>query len=826
MRMLARTGALLALVALLAPSAALGAKKKSLEVRLKSSSQERVLRSSNLPVVVKSTKAGRVRVTAGTRETGLRVKKWRRVAVTRVVKFRKRGSKVAKLKLTADGRKRLSACGGRLLRVSGKRRGARTVVQNGLLRIDSGACKKQTTADVTTENADRCDFLDTSVCLQPWPNDYFTRGDQTTPTGKRLNLNRESMPANTAGVKIDPSDQNRADGFSPGNLVVTHVPGLDNQKAFDKTGAVPITDMARYADKNQPVVVINAKTRKRQLIWAELDANAAKPEDANLIIRPGVNWDEGGHYIVALRRLRDKDGKPIEAQPAFRAYRDKLVTTDKDVEQRRPHMEDVIGTLAQAGIERDDLYLAWDFTVASEKSLAGRQLQIRDDAFAKLGDTNLSDLQVQGDTPSFVVTNVENLTPCGSDGCQNGEDDQIGRRVTGRIVVPCYLNAPGCPPGSRFAYSGPNDDTPDPIPGNTMLAEFICNIPRQQTDGDAPPARPSLYGHGLLGSDSEVNAGNVKAMGQEHNFVFCATPWIGMSQEDIPTVAGILTDLSNFPELADRAQQSFVNFAYLGRAMIHPNGFNTNPAFQVGTVPHGVIDTARLFYDGNSQGGIMGGSLTAVAPDFDHAALGVPGMNYSTLLRRSVDFDQYAQIMYTTYPSQRERPLYLSLIQLLWDRAEADGYAQHMTTDPLPNTPAHTVLMQPAFADHQVTNVAANVEARTIGAQAHDPVLEPGRSYEREPLYGIKRFASFPFPGSAIVYYDVGPIRAGADDGAATPPTTETPPRPPQYGKDPHSAPRSTVTARQQKSEFLKIGGQVVDVCGGKPCYAGSWTGP
>ena len=39
----------------------------------------------------------------------------------------------------------------------------------------------------------------------------------------------------------------------------------------------------------------------------------------------------------------------------------------------------------------------------------------------------------------------------------------------------------------------------------------------------------------------------------------------------------------------------------------------------------------------------MGGSLTALAPDFNRAVLGVPGMNYSTLLRRSVDFDQYAQ---------------------------------------------------------------------------------------------------------------------------------------------------------------------------------------
>ena len=98
----------------------------------------------------------------------------------------------------------------------------------------------------------------------------------------------------------------------------------------------------------------------------------------------------------------------------------------------------------------------------------------------------------------------------------------------------------------------------------------------------------------------------------------------------------------------------------------------------------------------------MGGALTALAPDFDRAVLGVPGMNYSTLLRRSVDFDLYAHGeiegvdtpagLYDSYPNELERPLLLSLIQLLWDRGEANGYAHHMTSDPLPGTPAHDVL--------------------------------------------------------------------------------------------------------------------------------------
>ncbi|MEA2504209.1 MAG: hypothetical protein QOG36_1252, partial [Actinomycetota bacterium] len=30
---------------------------------------------------------------------------------------------------------------------------------------------------IDTSNASRCDFLDPAVCLQPWPNDYFTVAD-------------------------------------------------------------------------------------------------------------------------------------------------------------------------------------------------------------------------------------------------------------------------------------------------------------------------------------------------------------------------------------------------------------------------------------------------------------------------------------------------------------------------------------------------------------------------------------------------------------------------------------------------------------------------
>ena len=46
----------------------------------------------------------------------------------------------------------------------------------------------------------------------------------------------------------------------------------------------------------------------------------------------------------------------------------------------------IFTALKRAKIDRASLYEAWDFTVASQRSLAGRMLAIRNNAFAQLGD--------------------------------------------------------------------------------------------------------------------------------------------------------------------------------------------------------------------------------------------------------------------------------------------------------------------------------------------------------------------------------------------------------------------------------------------------------
>ncbi|MEA2306281.1 MAG: hypothetical protein QOH43_3561 [Solirubrobacteraceae bacterium] len=786
---------------------------------------------------------------------------------TRTVRFSAAGARTVSVPLSKAGRGRAAACGPLTVAVrvnvtwsDGRTRHATLSAERAL--PGSPACPVPVQVDLT--NADRCDFLDAvpadqpggtspaAQCLLPFPNDWFTVADPSTVTGRRVAFSAASMPANTAGTHIDPAEYDRADGFSPGQEIVVRVPGLDTPQAFARTGAVPVTDMAQSFRRDQPVVVINARTKQRQLIWAELDSTAGDPAHTALLIRPGRNWREGDRYIVALRNLEDAAGATLPAPQGFAVYRDRLATGQPLVEGRRKHMEGLFDDLADAGIGRRDLYLAWDFTVASARSLAGRMLAVRDDAFAQLGDHNLADRRIQGRAPDFAVTPKAATYTSGSDAdgswdygacaqatCTDaeraaGKDSRIARRVTGTVTVPCYLDQPGCPSGSRFHYStaspGPYD-TPVQLPGNTYSARFVCKVPRASVNGPvATGNRAAIYGHGLLGNPfSEINQSQISDMAFGHRLVYCATTWIGMASEDIPNAVAILQDLSRFPTLADRVQQGVLDFLFLGRAEIHPQGFASDPAFQDATGAP-VIDTStgRMHYDGNSQGGIIGGQLIAVAPDLDRGALGVPGMNYSTLLQRSVDFNTYAQVLYAAYPDHLDRALYLSMLQMLWDRAEANGYAQHMTDEPYPGTPPHEVLLQAGYGDHQVANVAAEVEARTIGAKLSTPALTPGRSPDVTPFYGIAPITRYPYAGSALTMFDSGPLRPdpanpGAQLGTPSPPTGNTPP---SIGVDPHEFPRRTPSGQQQKSDFFTPGGKVTEVCGGAPCFSGGWTGP
>jgi len=783
-----------------------GAAKKA-KVKVLAKGQKQILHKRGLKVKVKGLDGGAVKVKA--KSTTFDQQEPRKLAKPTKLSA---GHPTATLKLTPKGKNRIKSCEARKITVSAKGAGKAKVE----LKRNTKACRPK---PIHLSRSTDCDFIgaqEGSLCLMPFPDDYYTVKDSSTETGKRLNLHDAAMPRNAGGVPIDADPYNASDGFSPGQVITLRVPGLDNPQAFANTNPIPLNDLSRNESQTsrEPIVVIDAQTNERVPIWVELDSNATNPESTALLIHGATQFEAGHRYIVAMRRLKDADGTKLAAPEGFRYYRDDLPAKKKKaIKQQHKRFEKVFRALRKAKIKRHNLYLAWDFTVASDENNYSRLLHIRDDAFAQLGDTDLDDGVVQGSAPSFTVTQVD-----------DDPSAEVARRVRGTFTVPCYLTN-GCAAPATFDL----DANGNPVQHGTYEANFDCIIPNAATGVGGTPGRPSLYGHGLLGTASEVNSSAQRSLAQAHDFVFCATDEIGFASEDIPNTIGILQDLGRFPELSDRVQQGLLNELYLGRLMVHPNGVVSNASFR----PDGgaVIDTSRLYYNGNSQGGILGGALTAVAPDFTRASLGVPAMGYSTLLTRSIDFDTYSAVLYPAYPNELARPLALSLIQIVWDRSEPNGYAQRMTVNPPPNTPPHEVLMDVAFGDHQVTTWQADVEARTIGARIHTPVVYDGRWPGVDVAWGIEPIASYPYSGSAIVYWDGGPVRpgdGGADNGVLG---TDPPPignLPNKSGDDPHGLPRQEPAEQQMVSDFLQPDAQshITDTCNGGPCFDGGFTGP
>lgn len=612
----------------------------------------------------------------------------------------------------------------------------------------------------------------------PFPSNNFTKTDTASDTGVRVNFPTDTSLANKDGVAIDFTEWNRNDGFSPNSSLLTFVPGLDPTASKLPTW----TDLGASMHDDASVVLVDTTSATRVPLWAEPDAKAAADGDRLLVIHPAVVLQESHHYVAALRNMKDASGTTIEPGGVFRAYRDRIAS--EPLEARRADMETIFGQLEAAKVARSDLFLAWDFTVASERNVSERMLGIRDQALATLGDT----------APAFTVTEVK-----------TGTDDNIAKQIIGTYTVPNFLTNDGSP-GNRFNYA-PNDaKNPDALPaqnGNIQVG-FRCNI-SNATIAATTPAHLVEYGHGLLGSNDEISAGNVRNFANESNVVFCATNWAGMSEDDIGNAISALGNVSLFPTVADRLQQGVLNQIFLGRLMTRSGGLSTVADLRRADGSQ-MIDTAHLDYDGNSQGGIMGIMLAAVSPDIERATLGVTGINYSLLLPRSVDFAKYEAIFKPAYPNDLDRMVLTSVLQMLWDRGEGGGYVQHLITNPYPKTPAKTVLFDVAFGDWQVSELSAMVAARTIGLPINRAVTASGRSREVAPGWGLKAL-TYPSKGSGIIIWDSGsdPIPV---EGL-----------PPSTGRDPHEDPRADATVRKQKAAFL-FDDTLIDVCNAGPCTA------
>ncbi len=656
-------------------------------------------------------------------------------------------------------------------------------------------------ATVDVSNAEFCDITQVASCLFPFPNNYFTQEDSLSQTGRRLNLDIRAMPVNDSGISVDPGEQNRSDGFSIGSVMLAYVEGLD----LAATGAASIADLGASLASDAPIQLIHAATGERQLIWAEIDQVPEPEEMRALLIRVGKSLKNNERYIVVLQNLVDTEGQRIQPSDAFKVYQESIPSNIPEIESRRPHFNRLFSDLADYGIRRDQLYLAWDFTTASIENTSYRALHMRDTALASLS----------GGSPVITIGSVVNNTV--------DDDSDLGRVVEGTISVPNFMDNAQAGPGSRINYLS---DEPDALPaqfqGDGMVeVPFICAIPQvaiaDAATGDSD-TQAVVVGHGLFGD--RYTALGVGFGAQLTNAMFCAMDWWGMSSADVGNAFAQLGDLSLFPQMPDRLQQAFLNKVFLSEAIVNTDGFQAISAFH-DDAGNTLFNAADVQYNGISMGSVYGGALSALSPHFDYSALDLAGMNWANIIRRGNVWDLYALAYEPAYPDSLSQALGFSLIQIVWDRADSNGFANHITRDPLPGSKVSRVLIEFGIGDQILTETASELMQRSLGTRRHNPSIVEGRHIAVEPYIGIEPITSYPYEGNAVMHWDSGPFPIAGHDGT---PLQRPENLPRKLGYDTHGMPLGQTRVWEQKATFWRTG-TIINVCGSSACLADGYDG-
>jgi hypothetical protein len=591
-------------------------------------------------------------------------------------------------------------------------------------------------------------------CLLPFPSSFFLEDDDGTVTGKRVAFGPTSLPENDSGVQTDPEYWNEKDGFPTLGAMYTHFPDLSMD------GVIGHQDLDAYLASDAKTVIIDAETGERVPHFGELEVRVRDGDESLFIMRPVVPMEHATRYVVGIRGLVDTGGGTIAPMPGFVDLRDGAESTDPDIERQRAHYEaEVFPVLEAAGFPRGELQLAWDFVTVSTDNSLGRMLFMRDDALEQVGDG--------GPPVSFELV--------GEEDCSVEDPPTIGRTLRGTMAVPLYLDS--WEPGSNLT----RDADGMPYLNGEQDVEFTVRIPCSLI-ADPRAGRLVQYGHGLLGSQSEVYTGWLSEAANRYGWVLFATDWTGMKGDDVAIIMDeIGTGMSNFATVPDRLHQGVLEFLLSAEAMMGDAA--EDPMLQQdGTL---LYDPGTLYYYGNSQGSILGGAYVPLSQRIERGVFGVGGMPYSLLLTRSYDFELYFILLRGQYESDMDISMIIALMQMLWSPGEGSGWAWYMNQRPIDDlTPAKQVLIQVGIGDAQVPTLGAHIQARAWGASLVEPPVRD--------VWGLET-QSAPFVGNAFVEFDYGV----EEPVLAEPCPEET---------DSHESPRRELAGQEQVERFFEDG--------------------
>lgn len=342
---------------------------------------------------------------------------------------------------------------------------------------------------------------------------------------------------------------------------------------------------------------------------------------------------------------------------------------------------------------------------------------------------------------------------------------------------------------------GPEDETfeigPDgrPAPQGTVRIPFTIALP--ETAPPTPDGYPVLIvQHGLNGDRSWIFAlantaaragvATVAIEAVEHGSRADATDeessfegeWRGPDGFGDDAGIAVLDFFEQFTNLLgarDSFRESVLGHAQLARMVARPD-------LDLGVLGEALggdppkLDGARIYYVGDSLGGILGTVTTAIEPTISMSILNVPGGGIvQRLMPQAPRAAELVELLVEAMFGASPRDLYMpwspaaGLIQTILDAGDPQAYAPHLIADRLQVAgavlPARSVVLVEVDRDELVSNESTDHIAMAAGVDQLLPALWeiPGLAQQPGPAAGNGP------DGTTVALVQVGPAIHGAN---------------------------------------------------------------
>ncbi|MDF1763675.1 MAG: hypothetical protein P1U57_09715 [Oleibacter sp.] len=512
---------------------------------------------------------------------------------------------------------------------------------------------------------DICNPTSIATCTIPFPSNYWSIQDSSSPTGTSLKISDNA---------IRPAIHNQLpfqDGFTLSGL-------FDGDSGF--SAGTPVVfefnsapDAASLPTDGGSAVIAIDMTTGEQIDIRTLISDYALSDKvsatANVMeVFPRARWEYGHDILVAVTN------DLTLAEPEL-GITSKLLTTDS---KAFAYTSDLIAKLNANGIDPLSVRNATTFTVRDREEVVGPMFNVVKEVWNK----------------EHPIRNL-NMN-------YNSMNPDIAGLVTGEVMVYSYRTNNG---------TGMVDFDAEPM---TQWIKFRLTIPAASRNGGAPVA---LYAHGL-GASKETDF-TVSSMNAEIGIATYSINFpnhgerivsdggyilLGLSPMTLPRTVGLLVhNAIDFASAHRALQTTLANIDFVGKKSWR-NWY--------GNKPDGIadIDGTRVMMEGSSLGGVLGSVYGVISPDLKGSVYHVTGTGVINILSGSVLWQSFFSSLVPSAANGAEAVMLRGAIQQFLDHGDSINYIDYFINPPQGHA-ARPLMLTMGIDDSIVTNDSTNAAA-------------------------------------------------------------------------------------------------------------------